>query len=388
MRWFLCFFILISTAALGWAAETNDLKLLISIDQATVTSPFPARIILHLHNSGKQPLLLYSPVRDASVVSGAVNPFITEDAGPGSTSGGSALEIHLVPMNSAAPETAGEGRVLESAGLPHPKLLAIAPGDDDEEKTVVSLSPAPIGQSGAQRLWGQYKLSVTYRAHYSNGANLARILDANIWEGEIESNSIVVDLKAPSAGGQASVSGSVLGVDMQPVFGALVTLSDREEQVLRQSAPDANGKFSFTQVPFGFYWLTARHRDSSEDATVFRHVQLSPNEPTATVQLVMLQPEVYHAQQLRHKPVLFRIFNKDDQPAAGVSLEDTWSSGTVLDKVKGATDQDGTATLELIPGRNYLTLRRSGCAKQDERVDVAAGGGIDGFKLVFACAKR
>jgi hypothetical protein len=43
---------------------------------------------------------------------------------------------------------------------------------------------------------------------------------------------------------------------------------------------------------------------------------------------------------------------------------------------------------ELLPGRNYLSLRRKGCPKQDERIDVAPGEGIDGFKLVLTFAKR
>ena len=64
------------------------------------------------------------------------------------------------------------------------------------------------------------------------------------------------------------------------------------------------------------------------------------------------------------------------------------SSGTVLDNVKGRTADDGIALFELLPGRNYLSLRRKGCPKQDERIDVEPGGGIDGFKLVLTCAKR
>jgi Carboxypeptidase regulatory-like domain len=388
MRWILCFLILASPIPARSAADSGGLKILVSIDQTTITAPFPARIILHLHNSGQRTLRVYTPVRDATVVSGAINPFTTEAPGPGSTRGGSALEVHLAPLDSATPESPAEGKVLESAGFPHSKLVAIPPGEDYEEKAVLHLSPASADENGSHPLWGRYKLSITYSAHYSNGADLNRVLDAGVWEDEIESNSIEVTLQPPSPEARGSAGGTVLGSDMQPAFGAIVTLSDQQEQVLGQSVPDANGAFSFNHLPVGFYWLTARYLGASEDATVFRHVQLDSNEPAGSAQLVMLRPEVYHAQQLQHKPVLFRVLNRDDQPLADVSIAATWSSGTVLDKGKTRTEKDGTATLELIPGRNYLTLREGGCPKQDERVDVAPGGGIDGFKLVFACTKR
>lgn len=388
MRWFLCGMALMSAASAGAAAGSSDLKLLISIDRPTVRAPFPARIILHFHNSGHETLWVYVPVRDASALSGTMNPLTTEDLGPSSTSGGSALGIHLVPVNLAPSGPPSEGRVLESAGLPHPKLLTIAPGEDYEEKTALRLLPASADQNGAQPLWGHYKLSLTYTADFSNGANLNRILGTALWEGKLESDSIEVALEPPSADAQASIGGSVVGADMQPVVGGLVTLSDQQEEVLDQSAPDEAGKFRFTRLPSGLYWVTARRRNASADAAVFRHVLLSFNEPAGTLQLVMLQPDVFQPQQLRHKPVLFRVFTADDRPAEGVTLEATWSSGTVLDNVKGRTEKDGAAALELIPGRNYVTLRRSGCPKQEERVDVAPGGGIDGFKLVFGCAKR
>jgi len=48
------------------ATEANALKLLISVEQHTVTAPFPLRVTLHLHNSGQRPLWLYRKARDAS----------------------------------------------------------------------------------------------------------------------------------------------------------------------------------------------------------------------------------------------------------------------------------------------------------------------------------
>jgi hypothetical protein len=86
--------------------------------------------------------------------------------------------------------------------------------------------------------------------------------------------------------------------------------------------------------------------------------------------------------------VLFRVTDPAGRPLGKVSLEVIWSSGTVLDNVKGETLEDGTVALELIPGRNFATLRRRGCPKQDQRVDVTPGGGIDGFKLILECAKK
>jgi hypothetical protein len=71
-----------------------------------------------------------------------------------------------------------------------------------------------------------------------------------------------------------------------------------------------------------------------------------------------------------------------------VGLEITWANGDLVENVKGETGGDGTVALELIPGRNFVTLKRRGCPKQDERADVAAGGGIDGFEYTLGCAKK
>jgi len=60
----------------------------------------------------------------------------------------------------------------------------------------------------------------------------------------------------------------------------------------------------------------------------------------------------------------------------------------VVDNVKGETGSDGTVALELIVGRNFVTLKRHGCPKQDERADVADGEGIDGFEFTLECTKK
>jgi hypothetical protein len=59
-----------------------------------------------------------------------------------------------------------------------------------------------------------------------------------------------------------------------------------------------------------------------------------------------------------------------------------------MDSVKGETGSDGALALELIPGRNFVTLKRRGCPKQDERADVVAGAGIDGFAYTLECARK
>ena len=79
---------------------------------------------------------------------------------------------------------------------------------------------------------------------------------------------------------------------------------------------DEDGKFNFAHLPFGLYWVTARRRVSSEDATVMRHVTPSAGEPEGKVGLVLLRPEIHHPNQLLHKPVLFRVLDPQDKPVA------------------------------------------------------------------------
>lgn len=391
MRW-LSLFLIPLLAAPAASAQAGDLKLLISIESPTVTAPFPARLTLHLHNSGQRTLWIYTPVRDPVALLPGYNPFATEELGPATTSGGSTLEVHLQPEGAAATAasaTPAEGKVLEVAGLPHPKLVALAPGDDYEEKTVVHLSPANSGaEDEPQPLWGRYRLSVTYRARYSNGANLERILGVGLWTNEAVSNTIEVELQPPAADANCSVEGIVQDVQGSVLLGMLVSLSDQQERLLDQMRTGEDGKFSFTHLPTGFYWVTARRLDARQDTAAFQHAEPGAASPSAYVELVSLPQEIHRAERLLHKPVLFRVFDADGRPLRDVSMEDTWSSGTVLEKLKGRTSDDGTLALEMIPGRNYLTLKRRGCPKQEERVDVQPGSGLDGFKLVFDCGKR
>jgi hypothetical protein len=148
---------------------------------------------------------------------------------------------------------------------------------------------------------------------------------------------------------------------------------------------DPQGRFAFARLPLGIYWTTARRESSPVDTAVFQHVELTAAEPAASVQLVLLPPEIYEPKQMLHKPVLFRITDSAGAPSSGTALEVTWSSGTVLDNVKGETSGDGTVILDLIPGRNFVTLKRRGCKKEEQRADVAGGEGIDGFKFALEC---
>jgi hypothetical protein len=155
-----------------------------------------------------------------------------------------------------------------------------------------------------------------------------------------------------------------------------------------QTTSDPEGRYSFSNLPPGLYWITARRDNATEDTAVFRHVQLTPSEASATQEMVLIPPEIYQPQKMLHKPVLFFVTDSAGRAAERVGVEVTWSNGTVLDNVKGETGSDGTVALEVMPGRNFVTLKRRGCPKQDERADVAAGEGIDGFAYTLECTKK
>jgi hypothetical protein len=350
----------------------DSLKLLISVEQTTLTAPYPARLTLHIYNSGKAPVWLYRRAR-------------------GETREGSSLEARLEPIRPpGSPELSAPaaGRVLESVGLPRPRLVRLAPGDDYTEKTTLKIAPARTGKNGeGSPLWGRYRLAVGYRAAFPNAPEITRTLAVELWQGEVKSNSIEIELQPPVAEG--SVAGSVRNAEGHGVSGALVSLVDQEDRLVDQLLADVEGRFSFTHLPLGAdYWVTVRRPEASEDTTVFRHLSLTPAAPAGTIELVLLPKEIHQPQYLLHKPVLFRVTDSAGRPLDKVSLEVIWSSGTVLEQVKGATLEDGTVALELIPGRNFVTLRRRGCPKQEQRVDVTPGSGIDSFKLILECAKK
>ncbi|HEV2494688.1 MAG TPA: carboxypeptidase-like regulatory domain-containing protein [Terriglobia bacterium] len=363
-------------------------KLLISVEQPRITAPFPVRVTLHLHNSGQTPLWLYRHARDPNAA--GVSPaqrIEPEENGSSTTTGGSTLTIRLDPVEAGGNATPAQGRALESVGMPHPKLVKLAPGDDYEEKAVIHVAPALAGTgTSAKPVWGRYRLSITYGATFSNGDEFARDLSLTVWQGEVTSNTIEVELAPPQ--GTGSVAGATVSPDMRPISGILVSLSDNDERLIDQVFSDTEGRFSFTQLPLGLYWATARRPDAQEDTVVFRHVELTSAAPAGTVELPLLPTEVYEPKQMLHKPVLIRVTGSAGGPVDKVELELTWSSGTVLDNVKAETDADGAAAVELIPGRSYVSLKRRGCAKLDQWIDVAPGDGIDDGKLTFDCARK
>ncbi len=369
--------------ALARRAAAEDLKLLISVEPRSIIAPFAARVTLHLHNAGNKTLWLYRRAR---------NP-----AAPGESKGllvvpvqpveGPTLTVRLMPEGNKS-ELQGEGEVFDSVGLPRPKLVPLAPGDDYEEKTAIRLTPAKEEVNGKERLlWGSYRFAVAYRARYSNAEEIERILGANIWQGEVESNAIEVELRPPRLEARGSIAGTVVGRESRPFADTIASLTDEQEHPVSQQATDGEGRFSFSYLPFGLYWVTVRRKNSTEDTAVFRHFLLNAEDPSKTIEFVLQPPETYEPKRILHKPVLVRVVDSQGRPLDRVSFEITWSSGTVLDSVKGRTSQEGLAAVELIPGRNFVTLTRKGCPKQEQRVDIAEGDGIDGFKMTFDCPR-
>jgi hypothetical protein len=60
----------------------------------------------------------------------------------------------------------------------------------------------------------------------------------------------------------------------------------------------------------------------------------------------------------------------------------------VIDEVKGGSGDDGTALMELVPGRHTFSMSRHGCADQVEHIDLVPGTGVENFKFVFTCEKK
>ena len=395
------------------AASAESLTVSLTVEQPKIVAPFPARATLRLHNAGSTPLWLYRHVRDPQELeqaryrtAGAKNPDAV-------SSGGSSVVVHFEPAAASArkPESQGppssersndqandqasaesesqRSRVLASVGMPHPRLLRVAPGGDATEGVVIKLEPAQAG-AGAEPVWGQYHLSIRYAAAYSNGDSLSRNLGLNVWQGEVGSNVVDVDLEPapPPPAAAGSVAGRITREDGRPLERMFVSLSDHEDHLVDQETTDEEGKYSFGHLPWGVYWVTARRPVSDFETATYEHVDLEAGDPVATLNLVMLQPEVFQPKQMLHKAVLLRVTQSGGQPFQGVALEALWSSGSVAETVKGETGDDGAVALEVIPGRNYVTLKRRGCQDEVRRVDVAAGDGIDGVGLQFDCNAR
>lgn len=367
-------------------AAASPLQFLVSVEQPQVTAPFPVRVTLHLHNSGQTALWLYRRARDPGAV-GLPEAKRLELAESEMTyaTGGSTLAARLEPVEAREVAAPAQARTLASVGMPHPALVKVTAGGDYEEHAVIHVDPAKTGD-GSKLLWGHYRLVAVYAAQFSNGDEVARNLGVVVWQGEVTSNTVDVELRPPA--GQATISGATLAADSRPQSGALVSLSDSSERLIEQARSDPDGKFQFTDLPPGLYWVTARRAGSDVDTVVFRHMQLETPSSTGSVNLPFLPQEIYQPKQMLHKPVLLRVMESAGRPADGVSLDITWSSGTVLDNVRTSTADDGTAAVELLPGRNYVALKRRGCPKNEQWIDVVQGDGIDDAKLTLDCSRK
>ena len=366
------------------AAGDSPLKLAISVEEESIPAPYPARITLHLHNSGSATLWLY---RHARAKLPPPMRLTEEDTGTPSM-GGSILAAQLEPVSTGGVTISNpaQAEVFGSIGLPKPALVGLAAGEDYEEKASVRLTPA---LSEVQKpLWGAYRLTVVYKAEYSNAEEIQSDLKAIVWRGEVSSNPIEVQLQPPTPDSRCEVSGTIDTPDSVPIREAVVSLSDKAEHLVDQTASDPDGKYAFSSLPPGFYWVTARRHAAAEDTVVFRHVDLTSAAPSVTQNLVIVSEEIYEPKKMLHKPVLFRVTDNAGTPLDRVSIEITWANGSLVDSVKGETGPDGTVALALIPGRSFVTLKRHGCPKQDERADLAPGGGIGAFQFAFGCAKK
>ena len=351
------------------SAPDPSLRLLISVEQLTIVGQDPGRATLHMHNADKQPIWLYRRVR-------------------GKAEQGPILEVRLEPLD-AKPDrfSPAQGRVFESAGLPRPKLVKLEPGGDTTEKVTLKLLPVKAGaEEKATPLWGRYRLSVAYRARYTNASDIANETGAVLWQGEAVSNSIEIELRPPT--GNGSVSGSVANAQGQTLSNVLVSLSDGSERLMDQALTDSNGRYSFGGLPPGTYWVTVRRPNFTENTAVFRRTTLTAESPSGTIEFVLYPPETYEPRDIVHKPVILLVTDGEGHPVDKASYEAVWSSGQVLDTAKGEVIGDGTATFEAIPGRSYVTLKRPGCGKTEHRIDVSIGEGVDGFKLALDCTKK
>src|SRR5437879_854436 len=184
------------------AAQANSLRLVLSLESSSITFPFPTRATLHLVNSGTKPVWLYHRARAAELGAGP-RPAPTENP----PTDGPTLAVHFMAA-AKGDSKRGEGAVLEPTGLPHPHLVRLGLGEEYAEKEVLQLLPATEGEEGkGAQVWGRYRLSVTYRAKYSNADEIARVTGVELWQGEIATEAVEVELRPPA--GTGSITGSV-----------------------------------------------------------------------------------------------------------------------------------------------------------------------------------
>jgi hypothetical protein len=246
----------------------------------------------------------------------------------------------------------------------------------------------PALAEGQKPIWGAYRLTVVYAASFSNGGEFQRNLGTTLWQGELTSNTITIELRPALPDSVGVLGGSTLGPDLQPRAGVRVSLQDEQGQLIDQRVTGGDGRFSFAHLPLALYWVTGRREAATEDTATFRHEELTSATPSVNTQLVFYPQEIYEAKKLVHKPALLRVFDAAGRPLGGIELDAIYSNGQVIDDVKATTGDDGMAAMELLPGRSSVSLKRRGCAEQVERADVTAGIGVENFKFVFDCVKK
>ncbi len=362
-----------------------SLNLLISLKQPFIAEPEAARIVLHLHNPTTHTVWLYRRARAKHPPEEAIQ----EENQPARTTGGSTVEVNLMPAeikDAQAVVGAAEATVLEYVDMPMPRLIKVEAGNDYEETAIVHLQPAMA--EGQKPIWGKYQATVTYAASYSNGDIFRQSLGADLWQGEVASNAVTIDLRPPLPDAVGVLNGSAVGPDLQPRAGVRVSLSDTHGQVIEQQITEADGQFSFAQLPFAIYWITGRREDAAQDTVTFKHQELASALPSASVQLAFFPVETEDPKNYVHKPVLIRVVDAGRQPLAGVALDAIYDSGGVIDDRKAVTSEDGTVEMELLPGRSSVSLQQHGCLPESDRADVARGAGVDGFRFIYNCAKK
>jgi hypothetical protein len=355
------------------------------MSQPFVAEPGAARILLHIHNPTQQSLWLYRRAKGKRPPEDRPR----DESKPAEATGGSTVEISLQPVDAKAAQAAvspAAATVLEYVLMPKPRLVKLAAGGDYEETAIVQLRPALA--EGEKPIWGAYRLTVVYGASFSNGEEFQRILGATLWQGEVTSNTLAVELRPAPPDSVGVLSGSALGQDLQPRASIRVSLQDEQGQLIDQQITGMDGKFSFAHLPLTLYWVTGRREAAAEDTVTFRHEELSRATPSVNTQLVFYPAEIYDAKKLVHKPALIRVFDPGGQPVSGIELEGIYSNGDVIDDVKATSGDDGTAAMELLPGRSSFSMNRRGCAQQAERADVTTGVGVEDFKFVFDCVKK
>ncbi|HXJ95683.1 MAG TPA: carboxypeptidase-like regulatory domain-containing protein [Terriglobia bacterium] len=392
----------------AWAADSGksqnaspastpaaNLAVTLTLEHNTIAQPFPARITLHFHNAGQDALWLYRHVRDPEDLDRALRQMAqinaTNGAQNGSASaGGSSLVVRLEPAAPLGTQSWTQppgGKVMASVAMPHPHLVKLAPGADDTEGCVVALNPGLVSRGGSDvPVWGHYHFAVVYKTSYSNGDALSRDLGVDIWQGEVTSNTVDIDLEAAPSFAPGSISGRVMNPNGQTLPGMQVSLTDGQSHVIGQTITGIDGNYAFDHLPLGTYWATARPLVAMDVTAAYDHAELRADATKATVNLVPLESEAYEPKQLWHKPVLLKVTSSAGAPLGGVAVETLYSNGPIAETVKGVTDSNGTLALDLIPGLDVVTLKHRKCPSYDQRIEVVEGDGIDGSILQYDCS--